>query len=90
MGIKKMDKETFVSEALKAHHMLVEVDPGYQFRMWTEEDEKLGAVISQVRDVVAAASGPTARPFNLFIEDWETALITNKNNGIYPRRANLR
>ncbi len=40
MGIKKMDKETFVSEALKAHHKLVEVDPGYQFTMWTQEDEK--------------------------------------------------
>jgi hypothetical protein len=85
MGIKKMDKETFVSEALKAQHKLVEADPGYQFKTWTEEDEKLGAVISQVRDVVAA-SVPTTRPFNLFIEDWETALITNKNNGIYPRR----
>ena len=27
-----------------------------------------------------------ARPYNLFIEDWETALITSKNNGVYPRR----
>ena len=35
-----------------------------------------------------AASVPTTRPFNLFIEDWETALITNKNNCIYPRRIN--
>jgi hypothetical protein len=32
------------------------------------------------------ASVPPTRPFNLFMEDWETTLITNKNNGIYPRR----
>lgn len=81
-----MDKETFVAKALKAHHKLGNGDPGYQFMVWTEEDEKLGAVVSDVAAAIAASSAPRVRPFRLFIEEWETDLISHKNNGIYPSR----
>jgi hypothetical protein len=90
LGLHKVDKETFVSEALGVKDRLAdETDPASQFQVWTEEDEKLGSLLEDVRLAVTTGQGslaPRQRRFLAFMEEWESPLIVDKAKGEYPRR----
>lgn len=92
MGAIKLDKELFVSEALKTKDKLVDTDSAAsQFSKWTELDEHLGAMAQDAMAAKEAAQRsdapppPTLRQFNAFLEPWEEALISQKSQH-YPRR----